>query len=789
MIASRHSSPLLSVCAALVVTAAPGSAENSIEFNRDVRPLLSNKCFSCHGPDEHERKAELRLDTLAGATMDRDGNVAIVPRNPGASSLIERINSSDPDVKMPPPESHKKLSAEEVELLTRWVAEGAEYAEPWAYVAPEWNAVPEVANEAWPANWIDHFVLARLEQEKIAPSPDADEVTLIRRLHFDLTGLPPEPETVDAFIASTEDFETKWQRLIDRLLSSSHFGERLATYWLDLVRYADTVGYHGDQDHSIAPYRDWVVSAINQNKPFDQFTREQLAGDLLPEPTIDQSIATGYNRLLQTSHEGGVQPREYLAIYAADRIRNVSTVWMGATVGCAQCHDHKFDPYSIKDFYSMAAFFADIDDAQHFRTGTNALPTSRPPEIFVLSATERALHETLKIRLTEAQEKNLPTDALEAEISTIEKSARRTMITVALETPRQTRILPRGNWLDDSGDTVEPAIPEFLGKLDTGDRRATRLDFANWLVDTKNGSGGLTARVFSNRFWYLFFGTGISRSLADFGGQGEPPANPELLDNLAITFSDEYGWDIKELVRLLVSSRTYRQSSLEPPALSRRDPNNQLVARQGRFRLPAEMVRDAALAISGLLITETGTQSIKPYQPDGYYRHLNFPTRKYAAHMDSRQWQRGLYVHVQRQFLHPMLKSMDAPSREECTAQRPRSNTPTAALVLLNDPTFIEAARSFAALIIEQGGSEDGSRIDFAFRRAVNRIPVPEEREILQSLLNGARENYGVDGEAATQLLTIGVAPVPEELNPAELAAWTAVARALLNTSETLTRN
>ncbi|MGK0185551.1 MAG: hypothetical protein ACI9R3_001329 [Verrucomicrobiales bacterium] len=790
MIVSRHRQIVTSVWAiiALHIASASLSAEDSIDFNRNVRPLLSNKCFFCHGPDAHERKADLRLDTREGATADLGGHAAITPGRPDASTLVKRIRSSDQDEKMPPPESHKSLEAKEIELLTRWIKEGAEYQEPWAYVAPEHHAIPAVEDIHWPTNWVDSFVLARLEKKGLDPSPDADRVTLIRRLYFDLTGLPPQPEAVDSFVATKEDFEIAWQHLVDRLLESPHFGERLATYWLDLVRYADTVGYHGDQDHSISPYRDWVVSALNQNMPFDQFTREQLAGDLLPEPTIDQKIATGYNRLLQTSHEGGVQKKEYLAIYAADRIRNVSNVWMGATVGCAQCHDHKFDPYTIKDFYSMVALFSDIDEEQHFKVGTNALPTARPPELSVLNTTDQAILSDLQYRLAGAKEAEQSTDALEAEIAVIKKQARKTMITVALDEPRQIRVLPRGNWLDDSGEIVAPAIPEFLGALDNGGSRATRLNFADWLVDTENGSGGLTARVFANRFWHLFFGTGISRSLDDFGGQGEPPANPELLDNLAIAFY-QCDWDIKQLVRLLVTSRSYRQSSLESPTLQELDPNNQLVARQSRFRLPAEMVRDSALSISGLLVTEPATQSVKPYQPEGYYRHLNFPPRKYSHSADYRQWQRGLYVHVQRQFLHPMLKALDAPSREECTAKRPKSNTPTAALVLLNDPTFVEAARVFAARIIEQGGDSTSSRLDFAYRQAVSRTPAPEERQILTSLLTRAQGEFIAAPDAATELLNIGIAPVSETIDPLELAAWTTVTRAILNFSETLTRN
>ncbi|MCB1091971.1 MAG: DUF1553 domain-containing protein, partial [Verrucomicrobiae bacterium] len=550
----------------------------------------------------------------------------------------------------------------------------------------------------------------------------------------------------------------------------------------------------GDQDHNISPYRDWVIDALNDNLPFDQFTREQLAGDLLPGATIEQQIATGYNRLLQTSHEGGVQEKEYLAIYAADRVRNLSNVWLGGTLGCSQCHDHKYDPYTTRDFYSMVAFFADVDENAHLnetrRKGLNfnALPSPRPPEISVLSRAERARLAEREAELARVKNAGGDTSAVEAEITALKKRSRLTMVTVALSEPRTIRILPRGNWLDDSGELVDPAIPGFLGKLKTEGGRANRLDLANWLTDPEGGIGGLTAWVFANRFWYLMFGTGISRSLEDFGGQGEPPANPELLDDLANQFIDS-GWDVKAMFRLLTTSRAYRQSSVASRELRERDPNNQWVARQSRFRLPAEMVRDNALAISGLLVHDEGGAGVRPYQPEGYYRHLNFPTRKYVADSDSRQWRRGVYMHWQRQFLHPMLKAMDAPSREECTAQRPRSNTPSAALVLLNDPTFVEAARVFAARVLKEGGASKSDRLDFAFHEALSRPPDAEETQLLENLLVTTRSEYESRGDDAKKLLTVGIAPVPGGLDPVELASWTAVTRAILNLSETMTRN
>ncbi len=801
---------------------------DALEFNRDIRPILSDNCFTCHGPDSSEREADLMLHIAAGAIADLGGYAAIVPGKPEESELVNRINDSEDP--MPPVDSHKSLDKAEAEMLTRWIAEGAEYSAPWTYEPPVKEEPPAVANKDWPRNAVDRFVLARLESEGLNPSPDADEVTLIRRLYFDLIGLPPTPEEAAAFVEGRKTLE----QVVDELLSSAHFGERIAMYWLDLVRYADTVGYHGDQDHNISPYRDYVIRSLNENMPFDQFTREQLAGDLLESPTKWQKVASGYNRLLQTSHEGGIQDKEYNAIYAADRVRNVSAVWMGATLGCAQCHDHKFDPYKTKDHYSMGAFFADIHDAGY---NGNALPTNRPPEMIFLTDAQEVEWESIRDRMkTLAGEKiwerieQLGTEkteweaallvgkeskeSVEESIKTLEgkiadsipeekrpqwielverektllKSGRPTMITEAKE-PRTMRVLPRGNWLDDSGEIVTAAVPEFLGKIDVPEgQRATRLDLANWLTDPKDGVGGLTARVLANRFWYLFFGSGISSSLADFGGQGQPPANPELLDYLAVSFY-ENGWDLKRFIRLLVTSRSYRQSSVASPELLERDPYNQLVARQSRYRLPAEMIRDNALAVSQLLVTDIGGDSAKPYQPSDYYRHLNFPERTYASHEDTRQWRRGVYVHWQRMFLHPTMKTLDAPNREECAAERPRSNTPNAALALLNDPTFVEAARVLAERILQEGGDTIDDRLDFAYEVVLTRSPDEDERAIFRSLLQSTEAAYREDPHAAIALVETGLAPRPEGIPALELASWTSVARGLINLNEAITRN
>ncbi len=729
---------------------AAAAVPERVEFNRDIRPILSDKCFACHGPDANHRKADLRLDTEAGARADLGGHAALVPGKPQESAVIARITSPKRGQRMPPAKSGKELSPREIELIRLWIEQGAVYQPHWSFIPPHRPTLPAVKDTAWPRGDIDRFILARLEANGLKPSPEADRVTLIRRLSFDLTGLPPTPAEVEAFL--TDLRRDAYERLVDRLLASPRYGERMTTYWLDLVRYADTVGYHGDQEHHISPYRDYVIKAFNDNRPFDRFTTEQLAGDLLPDATTEQRIASGYNRLLQTTHEGGAQDKEYLAKYAADRVRNLSVVWMGATLGCAECHDHKFDPYTQKDFYSLEAFFADIQERGAYR-GPDTSPTKRPPEITVPA----------------------PLDPARKQL---------TMITAAVN-PRTIRILKRGDWMDESGEVVAPAVPHFLSPLPVAGRRATRLDLARWLTAPEQPQ---TARVFVNRVWYLLFGAGLCRSLEDTGAQGEWPTHPDLLDHLAVAFR-ESGWDVKGLVRRVVLSRAYRQSSLETPLLRERDPENRLFARQGRFRLPAEMVRDNALAVSGLLVERLGGPSARPYQPDGYYGQLNFPRRTYKADTGSGQYRRGVYVHWQRQYLHPMLNAFDAPSREECTAQRPVSNTPLAALTLLNDPSFVEAARTLAARVIHEGGTDAGERVRRAWRLVLSRPPAEREVAALERLYRQNRAQYAADPAAADQLIHIGLAPPADGVAAAELAAWTAVARAILNLNETITRN
>jgi mono/diheme cytochrome c family protein len=778
------------VCFAM--TAGPArAAEDDPQFNRDIRPILANTCYACHGPDSGTREAELRLDTFEGAT-----EWAIVAGEADSSEVIARVTSDDPDMRMPPAASKKPpLTPEQIELLRKWINAGAKFEPHWAYIPPERPPVPEVAKSDWARNELDRFLLAPMEARGIGPSAEADRATLIRRLYFDLTGLPPSLAAVDAFIA--DERSDAYEQLVDRLLASPEFGERMATWWFDLVRFATTVGYHGDQDHRITPYRDYVIKAFNDNLPFNQFTIEQLAGDLLPNPTMWQRVATGYNRILQTTHEGGAQDAEYRAIYLADRVRNFSETWMAGSMGCAQCHDHKFDPYSQEDFYSMGAFFADVDEYGSFQSvGGNEIPTERPPEMlaWTLPIYEEMQEIDAKIAELEAgmvgfldndwEKRREELIQLKKQRLDLEAKFVPTMITKAVA-PRAIRLLPRGNWMDKSGPVVQPHTPHFMRQLETGGRRANRLDLATWLVSRDHP---LTARVVVNRLWKMYYGVGQSKVLIDMGSRGELPQNQELLDWLAVEFMDN-GWDMKHMIRLMVTSSAYRQSSVPRPEVDTIDPDNRLVARQSRFRMQAEEIRDNALAVSGLLVKKLGGEIVKPYQPAAYYKALNFPERDYTPSVGSDQFRRGVYMHWQRQFLHPALLAFDAPTREECTADRPVSSTPTAALVLLNDPSFVEAARALAAKIMANDMNDDNERIRWAWRQVLGRNAESEEATLLADLLKKHRAEFTADPKSAEALVSVGISPRPHEANLTELAAWTSVSRVLLNLNETITRN
>jgi len=763
----------------LPAVARADSGPGRVDFNRQIRPILSENCYQCHGPDPKKRKAELRLDLRDGLFRSVDGTTIVAPRQPDESELLFRISTELPELRMPPAKSGSRLTPDQASLIRRWILEGAEWKGHWAYIPPERPAVPTVPAQRAAAGDIDRFVLARLAEQRLEPSPEAGRSTLIRRLSFDLTGLPPTPLEVEAFESDARP--DAYERLVDRLLASPRFGERMAIFWLDLVRFADTTGYHGDNHVDLYLFRDYVIRSFNENKPFDRFTIEQLAGDLLPGATDLSRIASGYNRLLQTTQEGGAQAKEYLAKYSADRVRNVSTVWLGATLGCAECHDHKFDPFTTREFYSLAAFFADVEETAVGVQTPTYFPTPEQAAALKRIEDERAPLKAIK-KPTEEDRRRLA--GLDQRLGALRQRIPTSLVATAVP-PRVIRVLPRGNWLNESGPTVTPGVPGSLPPLGVADRRPTRLDLARWLVASNNP---LAARVMVNRVWMLVFGQGLVATLDDFGSQGSWPTHPELLDWLACEFQGG-GWNVKAMLKTMVMSKTYRQSSSVPEQTRQRDPANRWLARQNRIRLDAELVRDNALAVAGSLCDKIGGPSVKPYQPPGYWVFLNFPKRDWVADKGENQYRRGLYTYWQRTFLHPSLLAFDASTREECVVQRPRSNTPLQALVLLNDPTYVEAARTFAARMIREGGSDPQARLERGFRLALARPPRPREVSVLLGLLDKHRDQYKADPAAARALLGEGDAPSTPDLEPAELAAWTDVARVLLNLQETITRS
>jgi hypothetical protein len=743
-----------------------------IQFNRDVRPILSENCFACHGPDSTHRKANLRLDLRPEAVAAK----AIVPGDADASQLISRIRANDPDLVMPPPDSHRTLSDQQKETLQQWITEGAVYQNHWSYEAP---VKPITADQDHP---IDALIRTRLQFVGLKPAPKADRRTLIRRLAFDLTGLPPTPADVRTFEQDTSP--QAYESLVDRLLQSPHYGERMACGWLDVVRFADTIGYHSDTPRNVWPYRDWVIDSFNNNKPFDRFTLEQIAGDLLPDASQETRIGSAFNRLLLTTEEGGAQPKDYEARMLSDRVRAIGSAWLGQTTGCAQCHDHKFDPFTTRDFYSLGAFFADIQEK-----------TVGPQEdgMLVLTTDQEHLLAAADAKLSEARAMGEKTaiDTAEKERTQLLASFPRCLVSVSMQEPRIVRILPRGNWMDETGEIVTAAFPEYLTQrspVSTGIQEQTtllnRLDFAKWLVSRENP---LTARTVMNRLWKQFFGTALSRIPEDLGSQGELPPNGPLLDWLACEFMDS-GWDMKHMVRTIVTSETYQQSSIPTLEQQTADPQNREHARQSRFRLDAEMIRDNALAVSGLLVRKTGGPSIRPYQPAGYWENLNFPTRDYVPSTGEDQYRRGLYIWWQRSFLHPSLLAFDTPSREECVAERSRSNIPQQALTLMNDPCFVEAFRILATRAMQQATSTD-QRITWMWQEALQRDPTAKELDSMQQLFHQQKSFYEADRASAEKLIHIGLSPVAEGLDSAELAAWTHVARVLLNLHESIVRN
>ena len=752
--------------------------EEAVSFNRDVRPILAENCFSCHGPDARHLKGKLRLDV--------EGTKTVIASNPSKSKLIRRITHSDPDERMPPPETRKSLDETEIETLRRWIRQGAAWQGHWSFIPPVRPPFPAVKNRNWSRNGVDRFILARLEKEGLSPSAEAGRAVLIRRITLDLTGLPPSRGEVDAFLSDTRP--DAFERVVDRLLQSPHYGERMAQDWMDAARYADTHGLHVDSIRHMWPWRDWVIGAFNANLPYDQFTVEQLAGDLLPGATRDQVVATGFNRNHLISYQGGALEKKLEVMYRVDRVNTTATVWLGLTMGCAQCHDHKFDPIPQADYYRMYAFFNSI--AEKPKDGRNG---NAQPKVSLESAAQRGHLATLRAEIRKLEGRKEKDKAIEAKIKKLKDRERGivkkipdTMVMKELPKPRDTFMLNRGEY-NQPGEKVTPGTPGFLPPLPEGLPR-NRLGLARWLVDPNHP---LTARVAVNRLWQQIFGIGIVETSEDFGTQGEWPVHPELLDWLAVEFV-ERGWDVKSIMRLLVTSETYRQCSAASPDLVGRDPRNRLLARGPRFRLAAEQIRDQALAAGGLLCVEVGGPSVRPYQPDGVWKVVaaqkgNYTAQKYVQDHGKNLYRRGLYTFWKRLAPPPTMLALDAPKRDTCVMRRQRTNTPLQALALMNDPTFVEAARALAGRVIRRT-MDDEERVALAFSMVLARRPTAKESEVLLDLLEWEREAFAADAAGAAKLVGVGESAADPSIPRGEWAAWTAVTSVILNLDEAVTK-
>jgi hypothetical protein len=794
---------------ALLFVASPERRIRALEplhFNRDVRPILSEHCFACHGRDANARKAGLRLDLREKAVSTAEsGAIPIVPGKPDASEVARRIFNSDESQLMPPPAAGKPLTPAQRDILRRWIAEGARYEPHWAFQPPARSRPPAVKHAEWPRNAVDNFILARLDAEGLEPSPPAELATLFRRVSLDLTGLPPLPGDVTVFEhemaaagSDSQAADAVYNAWVDKLLASPDYGERMAVDWLDCARFADTNGYQVDRDRDMSAWRDWVIAAFNANKPFDQFTIEQLAGDLLPGSTLQQKIATGFQRNHLFNEEGGALPEEFQVEYCADRVETTSTVWLGLTLNCCRCHDHKFDPFTQRDYYSLFAFYHNLPEVGLGNAGVNIGRTA-PPFIDLPAPKLEAQLESLKRQLKDARrklasaEKAKAADAaqLAERVKTLKKQVYETqqeiptaLVMRELPQPRPTYILVRGAY-NKPGAQVTAGTPATLPPLASGLPR-NRLGLARWLVDPANP---LPARVTMNRLWQSLFGVGLVRTTEDFGTQGDMPSHPELLDWLATEFVRR-DWNVKAMLRLMVTSSSYRQSSRITPALLARDPENRLLARGPRFRLQAEFLRDQALAASGLLFSKIGGPSVKPYSPPGIYEQVvsAYVPPTYLVGARDQLYRRSLYTYWKRSVPNPTMSLFDASFRETCTVRRARTNTPLQALDLMNDPTYVEAARCLAERMVREGGDSIARRIDLGFERVLSRRPQDSELAILTAAYQRTLTEFEKDPDAAAELIKVGKSVADVTISPIELAAMTSVATTLLNLDEAVTK-
>jgi mono/diheme cytochrome c family protein len=780
----------------------PASAEQ-FDFLRDVRPLLVARCYRCHGPNKQTSGLALhrRNRMLAGG----DSGPAIVPGKSEKSRLIHYVAGLDGDHVMPPPGKGERLTSKEIGLLRAWIDQGARWpesdrdaADHWAYRKPVRPKLPAVKDAGWVRNGIDVFVLARLEKEGLKPSPEADRATLIRRVSLDLTGLPPTVAEVDAFLADARP--DAYERLVERLLSSPRYGERWARPWLDLARYADTNGYEKDRPRIMWLWRDWVIQALNADMPFDQFTIEQLAGDLLPVPASSsgsggdkegewQKVATGFHRNSMLNDEGGINPEEFRVVAVKDRVDTTATVWLGATLECAQCHSHKYDPFTQEEYYRFLAFFNHTADTG-VGNGPEISVSTRADQLHLdritseLAALDTKLNE-YKDRPGDPRAKKLRDEISGKMAEMLNVRSPTTMVMQELAKPRPNFIMLRGDFRQ-KGKAVEPGTPAALHPFPK-DAPHNRLGLARWLVSPDNP---LVGRVTVNRHWHAFFGRGLVQTPEDFGTQGDRPTHPELLDWLAVEFTDR-NWSMKRLHRLIVTSATYRQSSRVSPELLKRDPYDALYARGPRLRVEYETLRDLSLSAGDLLSQKIGGPSVMPPQPSGIWENsfgfYDLPNFRWKEDTGEDRYRRGIYIFLRRSALYPTFKMFDAPSRDVCSVRRPRTNTPLQALATLNDPVFVEAAGGLAQRVLTQIKGDTKARATFVFRICVARPPRPGEVEKLVSLYEKALAKYRADPKAAEKLVK-HCRVRADRLKVEELAAWTVVANVLLSLDETLTK-
>lgn len=735
-----------------------------VDYNLHIRPIFSDRCFKCHGPDANHRKADLRLDKEEGlfqALKNDPEEHVIVPGKPKHSELYLRISSSDTAMQMPPPSSRLALTDFEIKLIKKWIDQGAKYQKHWAFIPPQPQELPEVDDEEWPVNEIDRFVLAKMEEHGLEPNAEADKERLLKRLSFDLTGLPPTLTQQEKF--SSDNSADAYEKVVDKLLASPHYGEKMAINWLDVARYADSHGYQDDGYRTMWPWRDWVIHAFNENYPFDKFAMWQLAGDLMPNPTKEMLLATGFNRNHKITQEGGVIDEEYRIEYVTDRTNTFGKAFLGLTFECAHCHDHKYDPISQKEYYSTFAFFNQVNEKG-----------------LVGDITLASLADPPRMQITNEDVKNILTF-----INKKDKDPVPVMIMKDSSKVRPTYILKRGSY-DAHGDEVSFNMPSAIFPFDTLKFSKNRLGLAKWLVDKNNP---MTSRVFVNRVWQEIFGRGIVKTSGDLGMQGELPTHPELLDWLALDFVNN-GWNIKRLVKMIVMSSTYRQSAEVSKHKLANDPDNIYLSRSPRLRLPSELVKDHVLASSGLLIDEIGGPSVKPYQPKGIWESSTSGRGVLAYYVQDhgeKLYRRGMYNFIKRTVPPPVMLMFDASNRDQCEVKRMRTNTPLQALVMMNDPMVLEASRVLAEKLMQEKSTTD-EKIKKAFQLILCRKAEEPEQTLLKKYFEEQKLNFNADPEKAKQLVQAGEHAHENISDTVSLASLMQVVNTIYNTDEAITK-